>query len=707
MMDGPESAGDDKSFTVNFSGEGAGRLKDTVKEKLKEFMGDYTDDTLVEYVIVLLRNGRRKDEARRELNVFLGDDSVAFVSWLWDHLSLSLHLYVQQESSLGKVDSEKPTEEVYRSHSSQPDPLSSIKQTDMECEREKPSRLSRTRRSREWKSSVQKTELFPLRSTVTEILRSEVRTHDRSNMGKRSRSPIPEVNKKRRRQDEGQPAKRDVSYPVIGASRRLLQFAVRDAVRTVQQSGSRTESSLKRLCSVISKSTPDSVLDERPQRARSVARVPGLSTALKAAVEAAEDVTKVRYPGGVFNRLGHGLERTESVNQSSYTRVPVLEEGEYEDLDQVPGSIDGDYHSRYDGDSTGDVTMEDRHDGVVSVSASDNDEYDNAGSPRPQSSDVSRSVSPAKEERPMPSLKSSAAQNADEIVRKTRLIDQDPPANAATNASSKIVNISVNVNTWKPPDYQASRGITQAESRSGVEKNEASAGKQSIRAKKEKDKTLSTGENVISRTVVQKETQKTVASTSVSYTTTRPSDDPDSRTVFVSNVHFAATKDALSRHFNKFGEVLKVVIMTDATTGQPTGSAYVEFLRKESAELALSLNGASFMSRILKVVRRSSSHHENASMMGWSRMGRSSAFASRMGRIQLPRGALTGSFRGRLPVKSGARSLQWKRGASTIQTSDPTKGLQNTSGGNIASPTGKNLTYVRTETKTDGNSGPA
>lgn len=38
---------DDRTFKVNFSSEGAAKLKDTVKEKLKEFMGDYTDDTLV------------------------------------------------------------------------------------------------------------------------------------------------------------------------------------------------------------------------------------------------------------------------------------------------------------------------------------------------------------------------------------------------------------------------------------------------------------------------------------------------------------------------------------------------------------------------------------------------------------------------------------------------------------------------------------
>ncbi|WVZ80548.1 hypothetical protein U9M48_028016, partial [Paspalum notatum var. saurae] len=57
----------------------------------------------------------------------------------------------------------------------------------------------------------------------------------------------------------------------------------------------------------------------------------------------------------------------------------------------------------------------------------------------------------------------------------------------------------------------------------------------------------------------------------VSYSTAHPTEDADSRTLYVSNVHFAATKDSLSRHFNKFGAVLKVVIVTNAVTGQPTG----------------------------------------------------------------------------------------------------------------------------------------
>ncbi|KAG5043066.1 hypothetical protein JHK87_006981 [Glycine soja] len=116
---------------------------------------------------------------------------------------------------------------------------------------------------------------------------------------------------------------------------------------------------------------------------------------------------------------------------------------------------------------------------------------------------------------------------------------------------------------------------------------------------------------------VQKEFSKAHLTASGSNAAGRPSEDVDSRTIFVSNVrtltplflvwegrlqglvHFAATKDGLSRHFNRFGEVLKVIIVTDAATGQPKGAAYVEFMRKEAADNALSLDNTSFMSRIL------------------------------------------------------------------------------------------------------------
>jgi hypothetical protein len=48
----------DKKIRVNFSGDGAALLRDRVSEKLKEFMGDYTDDVLV--VRIYMDNNLRR-----------------------------------------------------------------------------------------------------------------------------------------------------------------------------------------------------------------------------------------------------------------------------------------------------------------------------------------------------------------------------------------------------------------------------------------------------------------------------------------------------------------------------------------------------------------------------------------------------------------------------------------------------------------------
>lgn len=57
-------------------------------------------------------------------------------------------------------------------------------------------------------------------------------------------------------------------------------------------------------------------------------------------------------------------------------------------------------------------------------------------------------------------------------------------------------------------------------------------------------------------------------------------------------------------------------------------------------------------------MRRSS--HEAAHFYGWPGSGRSSY--ARHSRMAYPRGVLPGSsFRGRTPMKAGARSFQWKR----------------------------------------------
>lgn len=105
----------------------------------------------------------------------------------------------------------------------------------------------------------------------------------------------------------------------------------------------------------------------------------------------------------------------------------------------------------------------------------------------------------------------------------------------------------------------------------------------------------------------------------------------------------------------------------------------------------------------VQVVRRSSAHPEAAAMMiGWPRSARGSPYTSRLSRgIPYSRGVLPSVFRGRLPLKSGARSLQWRREASAQKGSQTASAA---AGNTVLSPTGRNLTYVRPDTKTDASS---
>ncbi|XP_042500105.1 uncharacterized protein LOC122078255 isoform X2 [Macadamia integrifolia] len=668
---------DDRTFRVNnFSGDGAARLRERVMDKLKEFMGDYTDDILVEYVIVLLRNGKHKDEARNELNVFLGDDSDSFVSWLWDHLSTNLHLYVQP--SVRDQEENAEVKPIFGEDVTRNDP----QQLDSEPEREKDTKESRSRRNREWKGLVREVdEPPPLRSSEIESFHPEEKNHQKSGRLKRSRSPKPLVQEKRSRQEEGHQTKREViSYPSINASRRLLQFAVREAVGTLRPSNLRTEASSKRLRSVVSTATVDSSTDEQPQRIKSVARVPNaMATAIKAAAEAAEDVVKVRCSGNVFDRLGHSMDVSRVTDQlPEFRSSNIMETG----FDQTPGLTHSDYVRRheYDEEVNGNTALLDREAELASDSASDNDGYEDINVVGRGVRDASQTGTSSGKERESLTVEYSVAKNKDEVARKKWMQDQEP------------------------------REIAEIKNCKAVQETQVVAGKPGAQLSKENNNNIVAGnEHESSITHSQRESLKTLSTPPGSCSTGRPLEDAESRTIYVSNVHFAATKDALSRHFNKFGEILKVVIVTDAATGQPKGSAYVEFMRKEAAENALSLNGTSFMSRILKVVKRGSASQETASMMTWPRMPRASPFAARLARVPFPRG-IPGAFRARPPVKSGARSLQWKRDSQSTTGGEGSASVQHgsTLTNNNVPSAARSLTYIRTgPNKPEGNSAPA
>ncbi|KAF7836021.1 Embryonic polyadenylate-binding protein 2 [Senna tora] len=677
---------DDRVFNANFTADGVVKLRERVMDKLTEFMGDYTDDTLVEYVIVLLRNGRHKEAARNELNVFLGDDSDAFVSWLWDHLASNLDLYVQPKELLDEAPKRKLSSEIQAV-----DDIS--RHSYLQSERGKSSKLSRSRHNKDWKGLAREgAEVPPLRSSEVENIHLDERTQHKVNHGPRSRSPPP-ARRKRGQPDEQLKTKRDaVSKATMNAPRRLLQFAVRDAVATSGLSNSVTpvEPSLKRLRSVVSTPSGNSSL-VKPQMIQPVSRVQNpMATVINAVADAAEDVMEIKPSRSVFDRLGRDINSLDVSNR-------------LEDNYRIQEQNQSLYHQRsdYSGQYAANMTSLEHleHEGAfASDSTSDNEGYDDVNV-------MGRTVIGASEigfssgnRRDNSLVQYNVAKNADTSVpvKPNRVQEQ---AAAVPNTSNKIVNIPVIVNTRKPLSFQEPREVAEVSGHKTLV-NETGAPRSGLQLMKDNAKhvKISNG-NENHPAYNQKVPQKTQL-TSGSGAAGRPLEDADSRTIFVSNVHFAATKDSLSRHFNKFGEVLKVILVTDAATGQPKGSAYVEFMRKEAADNALSLDGTSFMSRILKIVKKAAAQVDSSPSTAWPRTGRGSPLPpARFSRAPFPRGFPT--FRPWPPIKPGARSMQWKRDAQGTPSDNGTS--LNSSSFTVPAP--RSLTYVRTESKAEGSLG--
>ncbi|GER57405.1 polyadenylate-binding protein 2-A [Striga asiatica] len=650
--------GGNRTFKVDFTSEGVSKLRDVVKEKLKEFMGDYTDDTLVEYVIVLLKNGRSKDEAKSELNVFLGDDSDCFVSWLWDHLGSNVSLYVQSQEL--QTDGVPKTKLVAR------DEAGKNETRKIESKAETPNSVKSHghRNNLPSKGLVRGRNdnevLFPQNSVDgNEISKHE--PNQRVRRTKPSLSPRPTIQKKKRRTEEQRPRQREVSQSTAGAARRLLQFAVRDAVGKSRSSNAE-DSSRKRMRSVVSTSTGDLLQEERPQR---ISRT-FMSVAIKAAAEAVEDVNKTVHLRSVFARLGH--------QENEFAGV----------VGDATENFNSVYHPQNDDNTLVGHISPFRETILDSVLGDDGEGYDDIDEREPDATGLTSVGASGRKWIDNSLAYEYAAEQIEDLGR---------PA-TRHNASCRIASY-VGMNTRKT-EYQEERVVSEMDNHKRAV-DSAVATKSEVRLKKENNNATIASNGNAKHDMIQQQPEKTHAPTDLQ-NTGPPTDDADSRTIFVSNVHFAATKDSLSRNFNKFGEVLKVIILTDPATGQPKGSAYIEFTRKEAAELALSLDGTSFMSRLLKIVRKSSAQPEAASITTWPRVTRATPFTiPRIFRAPFPRG-MPGIYRSRVPMM--ARSFQWKRGAHLSTSANETSASTN-----FPAPAVRGLTYVRTETKANGSSG--
>jgi RNA recognition motif-containing protein len=74
------------------------------------------------------------------------------------------------------------------------------------------------------------------------------------------------------------------------------------------------------------------------------------------------------------------------------------------------------------------------------------------------------------------------------------------------------------------------------------------------------------------------------------------------KNLFVGNLTFNTTEEALRGLFSPFGEVQQVKIMTDRDTGKSRGFAFVEMVQDDDAAKAIgALNGKEFEGRALTI----------------------------------------------------------------------------------------------------------
>ena len=74
------------------------------------------------------------------------------------------------------------------------------------------------------------------------------------------------------------------------------------------------------------------------------------------------------------------------------------------------------------------------------------------------------------------------------------------------------------------------------------------------------------------------------------------------KNIFVGNLSFGATEDAIRSLFAAYGTVGRVNIVTDRDSGQPRGFGFVEMANDAEGEKAIAaLNGTDFDGRTLNI----------------------------------------------------------------------------------------------------------
>ncbi|XP_073388895.1 uncharacterized protein [Physcomitrium patens] len=201
---------------------------------------------------------------------------------------------------------------------------------------------------------------------------------------------------------------------------------------------------------------------------------------------------------------------------------------------------------------------------------------------------------------------------------------------------------------------------------------------------------------------VTKEVQNSPAAglRTMSFESQPSQEDINSRSIFVTNVHFAATQAALRAHFGGCGIINRVTLLAEPATGKPKGSAFVEFATKDAVEIALTLSESSLLSRNVKVMRKNSAIAEMNPVSAISSSFSQPTFSSGYPREHTPQHKLYPARRSIGPsmLQTGTSNLKWRRDASAATNIIPSDVASSTDMDMIITApvrSSRSLSYVR------------
>lgn len=624
-------AAEERSFRMDRRSPAAVALRAVVADVLPRFLGSYSDDTLAEYIVVLVCNGKHQYQARDDLEAFLGDESAKFVAWLWGYLS---------KRDLASADNSCVQHGLRN-----------------EC-----------RKLNDKKNLL-----------VAEVQPGDARIVNSKILGPQEHHGLQKFDS-----TKGQNVvQRRISSTVVVSPERLFgdQWDLEGQHQKKDQSatGGRSFSTPK---SGVAARTAQALTQEELHYDEHLGRN---ASTRQFPVAVGTDDGKVLEPmkrrGNVWDRLGkpaiedRGLAReTDDMRvQNGVNKKAKLMAAEHEQSYCVNSSTDGDLfykaNSRQFSNSYPYVNRVQAHELVEKPNRSRLIGRINFGDVERNHLQV-RDVSRQKFSSTLP-VKNVQSQNLNEFISEVKSSPtavSEPACHVSkaskghVSAPSKLSQLTTLRNS-ETEVLQSQQISSPAQSKTGSSVREDGDNCSNKPVKDEmldvKLKLKQMELNVLKLRSQQAQINNGKQGALSSGPHANLEEDADSRTVLVTNVHFAAVKEALSMHFVKCGTVLKVNMLTDAFTGHPKGAAYVTFADKESVEKAVSLSGTSFLSRVLTVMRKADAPP------GFL------ASVQQTGRPLHPRNSPPFP-KGVSQKQSASYHLQWKRDQSVLEKSSAT-----------------------------------